>query len=648
MEKTLFAQTGEIKGKSSQSFQTLSFQYTPEENPLRQMKGTLFFLVQVKEGSGEKSQALAKQLFVTFKERFYSAAGSNLKVLEEALDLVKELIKQQGAEVDVAAANLWGSILYIAKLGDAGAILIRDHNAKKIEVTKAASGSLQDGDNVFLADAGFMKNADLTSLSEQGTSEDFQDSLKSIQEAVGGKEGSAFGVRLSIQEPVKVTKQPLVADLDKAGKKEEPTSIEKGKYVIREKIRLKIPKLAFLQGKGEKAKELSKKGWLQTREYFRRASIFVLTPWLPRTPGSLEEATLKKRQRIAQVVAVLAAILVISIGVNLINHTRRVNREKFQEAISLVESKLQDAKNLTDINPNQARSYIDEAKEQLAKLSDKDPKVVKLNEDLATLLTQINKIFKVSLVEVADLSIMKGGIDTSELELSQNILFVLDSGTGSVYKVDTDSKDSSIFVSEKKGLQNFASVGEFIYLQTTEGIYRIDSQSGLEKEMVGTSSDWKSPVAADSYLENLYLLDEEAKQIWKYVPVGAGLSAPRKYLTEELKTPPVSFSVDGAVWIASKNGVFKYFDGKKAEFKVKNSPKKFSNITDLYTKAGLTKVYILDRGEGGVFVIEKASGDYVGFYTAGELTNAEALVVNEAKKTVYVLGSDTISSFKLK
>ncbi len=185
MEKTLFAQTGEIKGKSSQSFQTFSFQYTPEEDPLRQMKGTLFLLVQVKEGSEEKNQALASQLFVTFKERFYSAAGSNLKVLEEALDLVKEFIKQQGAEVDLAAANLWGSVLYIAKLGDAGAILIRGHTAKRIEVTKAVSGSLQDGDNVFLADAPFMKNADLAFLSDQGAAEDFQDSLKKHTRSCG-------------------------------------------------------------------------------------------------------------------------------------------------------------------------------------------------------------------------------------------------------------------------------------------------------------------------------------------------------------------------------------------------------------------------------------------------------------------------------
>jgi hypothetical protein len=652
MEKTLFAQTGEIKGKKPQGYQTFNFQYTPEEETLRQMRGTLFFLVGIKGVSEVKAGASARQIFTSFKEKFYSAAGSNLKVLEEALDLAREFIKQGGMQVDLVAANLWGSVLYIAKLVEAGAILARSGTAKKIEVTKAASGTLGDKDNVFLHDPLFLKNTDLASLGEQSSYEDFPGSLKAIQEIIGDREGSAFGVRLTIQEPVEVAKQPLVADLDKAGKKEKTSAHEKGEYEVGEKTRLKLPKLNIkfgpLEGKSEVAKKLSKKAWLQAREYFRKASFFILSPWLPRAPGSLEEATLKKRQRVVQIAVMLVAILVISIGVNLISHTRRVNREKFQESITLVESKLKDAKNLKDINPTQARSYIDEAEEELAKLSDKDPKVIKLKETLETLLARINKIFKVSLKEVVDLSTMKGGIDTKELKLAQDMLFVLDAGTSSVYKVDIARGDSSIFVSEKKGLQNIAPLDGFIYLQTSEGIYKIDSQTKTQVKSADSSSDWKSLIAAGSYRSNLYLLDKEAKQIWKHLPTGTGLGAPRSYFSEEFKATPVSFSVDGAVWVVSKNQIFKFFAGKKDKFKVNDSPKKFSRIVDVYTSEALANLYILDRGESGVFVVEKGSGAYAGFYTAGELTGAEALVANEAKKTVYVLSNDAISSFKLK
>ncbi|MCH7541603.1 hypothetical protein IH981_02400 [Patescibacteria group bacterium] len=74
----------------------------------------------------------------------------------------------------------------------------------------------------------------------------------------------------------------------------------------------------------------------------------------------------------------------------------------------------------------------------------------------------------------------------------------------------------------------------------------------------------------------------------------------------------------------------------------------FSNIADIYTGEATTNLYILDKGEGGIFVIEKSSGNYLGLYKSGSLTQAEAIVVDEAKKTVYVLVSDSIRSFKLK
>jgi hypothetical protein len=616
------------------------------------MRGSLFLLVQVKEASSDKAESLARQLFTSYKERFYSAAGSNLKVMEEATDLTREFVKQRGEQVDLVAANLWGSVLYIAKLGDAGAILVRAGAARKIEVTKAASGSLQDKDNIFLADPDFLKNIDIDSLGAQTLYEDFQGSLKGIQEAVSDKGGGAFAIRLSIQEPVKASQKPLVADLDKADKKkEESQTQEKGEYEVKEKTHLKLPKLnvknQFLKEKNVEARKFVKKAWIITREYLRKASFIILSPWLPRAPGSLEEATLKKRQRIVQVVVVLAAILVISIGVNLFNHSRRVSQEKFQESISLVENKLQDAKNLKDINSSQARSLIVEAKEELAKLSDKDPKVIELDEKLETLLAQINKIFKVKLKEFVDLSTLKGGIDTKRLKLVGSQIFVLDKGTGSVYKVVVSKKAASILVSEKKGLQNFAPTGEFVHLQTTDGIFKVDSETGREEKIADPSSDWKNLVAGDSYRNNVYLLDRGAKQIWKHVPAGSGLSAPRGYFTEEFKKEPTSFSVDGAIWVGSKNEIFKYFGGNKDKFSVSDAPKKFSNIVDVYTKEGLSNLYVLDRGESGIFVIEKSSGAYLGFYSAGELASADAITIDEANKTGYVLHEDTISSFKL-
>ncbi|MCH7541580.1 hypothetical protein IH981_02250, partial [Patescibacteria group bacterium] len=595
MDKSLFTQTGEIRGKKSTSASTFSFQFHPDDEELKLTRGDLFFLSQVKETDAKKADSFARSLYTIFKDTFYQAVGSNLKGMEEALEAVGEAIKQQGGSANIVAANLWGSVLYVARVGEAGVFLVRDEVTKKIEVSKVASGSLQDRDNVIIADSAFMSTADLSSLQKQISGSDFEESLKAVQESRQALEGNAFTIRLSIQEPIQATQEVLIADLDKLEKEHESQETKAKETTATTKKGFSLPKFEFsrsaLEGKREASKKYLRKGWSMVNKYARKASFVILSPWLPREPGNLEEATLKKRQRIIQIVAVLAVILVISIGVGLINHTRNVNREKFETAITSIEGKLQDAQSLQDINPSQAKVFLNEAEEELEMLSSNDPKVESLQKKLDSLVAKINKIFKVELTNFADLTTLKGGIDTAELVIAGSSLFVLDKGTGSVYAVALSGEEPKILVSEKKGLQNIATSNEFTYLQTEDGLFKVDNITSVETKVSEASSDWKNLTAADIYRGNVYLLDESAKQIWKYVPATGGLGGPTAYFTQEFKNSPRSFAVDGAIWVVTRSEIFKFFTGKKDKFSVKEAPVRFSNITDIYTSEATTSLY---------------------------------------------------------
>ncbi|OGY26693.1 MAG: hypothetical protein A2Z11_01940 [Candidatus Woykebacteria bacterium RBG_16_43_9] len=650
MEKTLFAQTGEIRGKKSPGLFTASFQFTPEDEHLNQTRGSLFFLAHVKGDSEDKNLSSARSIFGSFREKFYTTGGSNLKALEETIDFLKEDLSQKGIEADVMAANLWGSVLYVAKLGGGGFLLVRKGQTKKIDVAKVASGVLFDRDYVILTDPLFLENADLGALGALASREDFDDALLAITGSVKEKDGDAFCLRLSIQEPIEVPQPVLMADLDKTSQKDgEDTqgiwSVEEEKKRFRLQAKL-VAK--FIRDKWPMIKIYLKKILSIGRELVRKASFLILSPWLPKTVGSLDEPTIRKRKQIFQIVVVLVAVLSISIAVGLFNHNRRVSGENFEKTVASIESKLTDAKNLQNINSAQAASLLQEAAEQIDELSVDDPKVAQLQKQLDRLLAKVNKIFSVKLETTADLTTLKGGIDTTELKFAAGTLFVLDNGTGSIYKVKIADKKPSILVSEKKDLQNFAAASDFIYIQTKTGIQKIDSETSIESDAADSSSNWQTLTAADVYRSNFYLLDSKAKQIWKYVPEGAGLSSPQGYLAKEFKDAPTAFSVDGAVWVSSKNKIFKFFGGKKDNFSVKDSPKGFNNIIDIYTAEGLVNLYVLDKERGGVFVIEKGSGKYKGFYKSSKISDADALAVDEAKKTVYILAKNTISAFKLR
>ena len=78
MDKTLFAQTGEIRGKKSTDTFSFNFQFSPDDPEQKQTKGDLFFLAQLREASEGKASASARSLFSLFQDTLYQNSWTNL------------------------------------------------------------------------------------------------------------------------------------------------------------------------------------------------------------------------------------------------------------------------------------------------------------------------------------------------------------------------------------------------------------------------------------------------------------------------------------------------------------------------------------------------------------------------------------------
>ena len=92
MEKTLFAQVGEIHGKNQEGVFSSTFQYTPTDEHLKQLRGMTLALVEVKSESEDKGLVAGRGILDLFKNTFYKASGSNLKAMEEAMPLIKKIL----------------------------------------------------------------------------------------------------------------------------------------------------------------------------------------------------------------------------------------------------------------------------------------------------------------------------------------------------------------------------------------------------------------------------------------------------------------------------------------------------------------------------------------------------------------------------
>ena len=648
MEKTLFAQTAEIRGKTAAKLFTATFQLAPSEERLKQTRGTLFFLSQVEADSENQGLSLGRELFENFKEAFYQGVGSNLKALEVALENLKASLRQREIKGEAIAATLWGSVLYVAKTGNTGLFLARGGGAKEIDFAKVASGALADKDTVLLANEGFIKAVNLETLGGTSERSDFEEAVAALQNEYREKEATAFVIRLTVQEPIERPQAVLIADLDK----QEETEGELTES-LRRKIPLRLPtwrlRFDFLANIQLGFKAVVAKLAPRVKEYGRAAAFVILSPWLPRPPGVLEDNASRKRKRVIQVVTLLAAVLLLSIVVGSISRARNTTAEKRQNAIASVEGKLSKAEKLKDSDPANAATLLASAEEELSNLPTKDPKVVSLQEKLDILSAEISRIFPVNLGTFVDLSSQKGGIAAKTLKLAAGFLFASDTGTGSVYRLNLKSKEISILVSEKKDLQNIAATKDLLYFQTKGEVRGVDIQTKVEKKAASASAKWQKLASADTYRDNLYLLDSGAKQVWKYVPAAdETLGGPQSYFSESFTETPVSFAVDGSVWMVTKSNLFKFFGGKKQKFEVKNLPRAFSEIADVYTREGLANLYILDKGGSGLFVIEKASGKYSALYTDDKLKEATSVAVDEANRIAYVLAGNIVYSFNLK
>ena len=264
------------------------------------------------------------------------------------------------------------------------------------------------------------------------------------------------------------------------------------------------------------------------------------------------------------------------------------------------------------------------------------------------LLAEINKIYKVEVSEFVDLTLAKGNIQSKTIRLLGNDIFVLDVGTGSVVKVALKGGDPQIFVAEKIGLQNIGLNNKFLYLQINDAIKRIDLASKEEKDAASSSPSWKKIIDATLFSDNFYLLDSEAGQIWKYTSAGDGLSGPQNYFPVRFEHTPTAFAIDGAIYISSERDIFKFVSGKKQDFQIKNLPRAFGKIVDLYTQQKSSNLYVLDKENGSIVVISKDLGEYKGIYESELIKESDSFVVDEKNKTFYFLVGNTIHQINLK
>lgn len=160
---------------------------------------------------------------------------------------------------------------------------------------------------------------------------------------------------------------------------------------------------------------------------------------------------------------------------------------------------------------------------------------------------------------------------------------------------------------------------------------------------------WGELRAVEGFNGNLYLLDTQNNQIFKYAATAAGYSpqaAPYFPANAQVNlSKAVDMAIDGDVWILNDNGIVQRFrSGTAVPFELGALETPLKNPVALYVRAGSDSLYIADAGNQRIIEFDK-NGKFVRqFKTAAEkyavLTDLRDLTVNELKRKFYIVNSN--------
>jgi hypothetical protein len=157
---------------------------------------------------------------------------------------------------------------------------------------------------------------------------------------------------------------------------------------------------------------------------------------------------------------------------------------------------------------------------------------------------------------------------------------------------------------------------------------------------------WQSGSDIAAYGRNIYLLNPEKNQIYKYSRLRGQYSGVSEYNTDADLKEGVSIAIDGNIYVLKKGGeIIKLFKSQKQPFRIEDLAEDLSNTTKIYTATELDHLYLLDPESKRVIIVEKDPGNGVARYLGQvifENLNVKDIYVDKNENKLFLLTSKAI------
>lgn len=591
-----------------------------------------------------------------------SAEGEVLPSLKRILGSVDSYVASSGVEVSFLMAFFYKSACYLLRRGDLVALSLFDPPQRREVDIKLGSGPVEEGQVYLIATKGCFDLFDFNVLSDKET--DVAEVLDGMATEISASEDAssvgAIFVKVitegtdDLHEGTERTDGEEVVDGEQA--KEEQSDeeglddrkvitegTEKGEGT--EKVEDAVVEQEIVQGEvivgGEDDKEVvveseGREGKRGLPGRFSDSIKRVLSEVKGVRMGDMKAVgSMRKKIVIGAILVVLA--LGVSVGFSVWQKDKTAKEAQVSVYLGGALEKYKEAVGLLELNRARAREILIEAQGEVKKaqeIDSKNPDSIKLASDIESKLKETEINSQVNFEEAASVE-----EDVKALAFSGKNLIA--AGSGSAYQIGSDKKVQKI-LSDLDGLASAAVFDNKLYFTTSNSAFRGDLSGGK----VAKVSDAVGAFDIGVFFGNVYLLKSD--QVAKIVPVEGGYADPTDYLQSGENFGQNSrMAIDSLIWVTSGDKVFKFNRGKKEDFEIAGLSGNIGELGPIYTDGNLANLYVIDRGNSVLLVIDK-KGNYQKALQAADLANASDLAVNEAEDTVYVAVGSKILKTSLK
>lgn len=642
--KKFLLETAKIVGTATEEAWSQVHTFSPTEKEKLAKRGQFLAVISLSELTEGEVVAVGREIISRLHEEYYG------HLEEEAIHQLAQALKQvlgetkEEVKVEIEAVALVGETIYFAVAGEGKVLVYREGKVatvlsgekRKVEI---ASGRGVSGDIFLLGSQKFFSLLAEGAIKAALSAESASEAAESLAPMIHGQkeDGQAAAAVLRLEDLVEEKPEIIVSS-------EERLPGEKPTEQIFEKQRAKTDIKQGLTALLKRVRGIVQLILFKVEKRLKRRAIYL---------AKEDKEEERPRKTLMSVAAILLFLLVISVVLGARQRNFRQENGGQGAILRQAQVKKEEGDALISLNPIRARQLLLEARDLINEISGEEANqaVIDFKAELEQSLSLVMHEHEVEPTSFFDLVFIKDEARGDDLAVSGNELVILDKEKKVIYGLEITTKKSSILAGGES-LTDGQQVATFlpkVYLLTGRGVLEFDQETKREKLVIETDEEWGEIIDFRAFGGSLYLLDKQG-EIWKYPGIEGGFGAYRRWLKGEKPdfNDAVGMTIDGSIWILKKNGtILKFTQGNRDSFTISGLDQSLNNPTAIFTDDDQENLYIVDKGNSRIVVIDK-SGEYHSQYLWQGMGDITGLMASEGEKKILLLSGNQVFAIEIR